>query len=97
MPLQKRKGIRYHPPLADTCELTVAPFEGVAPRAALLHDESHHGCSVVCVMENAPKTGETILVKVGKLDTMPARVTYSFEPKAGVHHIGCEFQEAARA
>ena len=87
----KRRRIRYQPPMPETCELIRAPFETSLPRAALMHDESHGGCSILSVQSEAPALGETVLLRVSKLGRIRARVTYVLKAASDVHHIGCEF------
>ena len=86
----KRRGMRYHPPIAETCELVLAPFDTSTPRSALLHDQSHRGCSFLCVMDDVPKKGDRVLLKIGKPVPLLARVTYAVKASADVRHIGCE-------
>ncbi|MEO8371305.1 MAG: hypothetical protein ABI806_19120 [Candidatus Solibacter sp.] len=69
----------------------LAPFESSTPRSALLHDQSHHGCSILCVMNDVPKVGETVLLKIGRPEPVRARVTYAMKASVEVLHIGCEF------
>ena len=92
----KRRGIRYHPPLSEVCELGVEPFDSSLPRAALLHDKSHRGCSILCVMDNAPKEGSTVLLGMVGLEARRTRVTYALQVAPDVTHIGCEFLESPR-
>ena len=94
---EKRKRIRYYPLMPETCELIRAPFETSLPRAALMHDESHSGCSILCVASEGPATGETVLLKGGKLGSIRARVTYILKPALDVQHIGCEFLDGPPA
>ena len=91
MPHVKRKGIRYRPTQSETCELVLAPFDSTLPRSALLHDQSDHGCSLLCVIENAPNTDDTVLLKIGGPEPIRARITYATKAAEDVHHIGCAF------
>ena len=91
MPHVKRKGISYHLPQSETRELVLAPFDSTLPRSALLHDQSDQGCSLLSVMENAPNTDDTVLLKIGGSEPIRARVTYALKAAEDVQHIGCEF------
>jgi hypothetical protein len=82
---------RSYSPLGETCEVVLAPFDSSLPRAALLHDQSDHGCSILCVMPDAPKVGDTLLLKTGRPEPLRVRVAFALEPSGDVRHIGCEF------
>jgi hypothetical protein len=92
----KGSGIRDDPPLSSTCELLLEPFDSSLPRAALLHDQSDHGCSILCVMDDAPKQDDAVLLKMGALEPLRARVTYALHAATDVQLIGCEFLGSAQ-
>ncbi|WP_413586997.1 hypothetical protein [Bdellovibrio sp. HCB274] len=87
--------IRFQPDPLDHA-LIDFNFEGkdFSPSAvAIIHDESHSGCSLILCTTQKLVPGQKIKVSVGRIGVLPCKIAWGKELEPSVIKIGIQFLE----
>lgn len=91
----KRKHIRFTPDLGDYVIILVEQkkTKKIIPHVALLVEEAYGGCQIALTSDLAPKKGDRLRVKVGRMEPCWSRVKWIKELSTKVTSVGLQYED----